>query len=435
MSEPLIGILCILGSLLAVQAGMHIAVALMLASFVGVSSILSFDVAGRMLANSSVTSISNYVFGVIPLFVLMGLVVSRTSIGRDLFTAAASLMRRVLGGLGMSTVAANAIFAACTGTSIASASVFTRIAVPEMERLGYTTRFSVGVVGGSSILGMLIPPSLLFIVYGVIANQSIGDLFVAGLVPGVMMALAFCVCIALLCRAAPGFVFTQRTEPETGAELGLFPVLKLLAPVVILVGVVLGGIYLGFFTPTEAGGVGAFAALVIGLVRRELDAGTLWMIALETGRVTAAIIFLLMAAQIYAQMLTLSGLPAGLNAWLVENQLGFVAFILAYLLLLIVLGTFLDSMSIMLIVLPFALEFVVGFGGNLIWFGVITIVAVEIGLLTPPLGLSCFVIKANMDREDVAMKDIFIGAFPFLLTMVLVLAILTVFPAISLLLL
>ncbi|MEM7269100.1 MAG: TRAP transporter large permease [Pseudomonadota bacterium] len=434
MSEPLIGIFCILGSLVAVQAGMHIAVALMLASFVGVSSILSFDVAGRMLANSSVTSISNYVFGVIPLFVLMGLIVSKTSIGRDLFTAAASLMRRVLGGLGMSTVAANAVFAACTGTSIASASVFTRIAVPEMERLGYTTRFSVGVVGGSSILGMLIPPSLLFIVYGVIANQSIGDLFIAGLVPGVLMALAFCLCIAVLCRAVPDFVFTRRAEPETGAELGLPTILKLLTPVAILVGVVLGGIYLGFFTPTEAGGVGAFAALLIGVARRELGLSTLWTIALETGRVTAAIIFLLMAAQIYAQMLTLTGLPAGLNAWLVENQLGFVAFILAYLLLLIVLGTFLDSMSIMLIVLPFALEFVVGFGSDLIWFGVITIVAVEIGLLTPPLGLSCFVIKANMDREDVAMKDIFIGAFPFLLTMVLVLALLTAFPVLSLIL-
>lgn len=438
LSDTMIGLLCIAGSLVLVQSGIHIAIALMALSFVGVGMILNFAVAGRMLASSSISSISSYTFGVIPLFVIMGLIVGRTTIGRDLFTAAGQLLRPVLGGIGMATVAANAVFAACTGTSIASASVFTRVAVPEMERMGYTARFAVGVVGGSSILGMLIPPSLLFIVYGVVANQSIGDLFIAGVIPGVLMALAFCLCIVVLIMVFPKFVFTN---PETGevhvdgAHLSAAQLLKALLPVVVLVGVVIGGIYLGLFTPTEAGGVGALAALILGLIRREMTLRLLWEVALETGRVTSAIIFLLMAAQIYSQMLTLTGLPSTLNDWLSDSNLTFLTFILGYVVLLILMGTFLDSLSIMLIVVPFALEFLDMLGGNVIWFGVLTIVSVEIGLLTPPLGLSCFVIKANLDRPDVSVSDVFKGAIPFVITMILVLLVLIAFPWLSLALL
>jgi len=438
LSDTIIGLLCIAGSLVLVQSGLHIAVALMALSFVGVGLILNFQVAGKMLASSSISSISSYTFGVIPLFVIMGLIVGRTTIGRDLFAAAGQLLRRVLGGVGMATVAANAVFAACTGTSIASASVFTRIAVPEMERMGYTTRFAVGVVGGSSILGMLIPPSLLFIVYGVVANESIADLFVAGVIPGILMALAFCLCIILLILVWPKFVFQDPSIGEIHVEsqrLSSLGLIKALMPVVILVGVVIGGIYFGFFTPTEAGGIGALAALLLGIARREMSLPLLWDVALETGRVTAAIIFLLMAAQIYSQMLTLTGLPSTLNDWMTENDLSFMTFIIGYVVLLIIMGTFLDSLSIMLIVVPFALEFLDGFGGNVIWFGVLTIVAVEIGLLTPPLGLSCFVIKANMNRDDVTVSDVFRGAVPFVLTMVVVLMALIAWPWLSLALL
>ena len=435
IEDTTIGLLCILASLVLVQSGMHIAVSLMLLSFIGVSLILSFEVAGRMLASSAITSISSYVFGVIPLFVLMGLLVAGTGLGRDLFDSAAKLLRRLLGGLGTATVAANAVFAACTGTSIASASVFTRVAVPEMERHGYTTRFAVGVVAGSSILGMLIPPSLLFIIYGVIANVSIGDLFIAGILPGILMALAFTATIMALCRFRPGFAYVAgrpAPRPTDAADEPLWRILLPLLPVGALVFVVLGGIYGGFFTPTEAGGVGAAAALLIGLARRELSLAKLWSIVLETGRVTAAICFLLMAAQIYSQMLTLSGLPSAANAWLQQAELGFLGFLLLYILVLIVLGMFLDSMSILLIALPFALPFALGFDMNLIWFAVVTIIAVEIGLLSPPLGIACFVIRANLARDDVTMTDIFAGAAPFLLTMLAVLGLVVAFPWLSL---
>ncbi|MEW5422952.1 TRAP transporter large permease [Amorphus sp. 3PC139-8] len=445
--EAWIGLGCIVGCLVLVQAGMHIAVALMLLSLFGVTMVIGIEPAGRMLASSSISSISSYLFGVIPLFVLMGLVVSVTSLGHDLFDAAGRILKRVRGGLGMATVIANAVFAACTGTSIASASVFTRIAVPEMERQGHTTRFSVGVVAGSSILGMLIPPSLLFIVFGVIANISIGALFIAAIVPGALMAVAFCATISLLAAFRPDFVFSHvgghggapviddSDGDHPSAVVRLWQVVKPLVPVGILVFVVLGGIYGGFFTPTEAGGVGALAAIVIGLVRRELTLKKIWNVVLETGRVTASIVFLLMAAQIYSQMLTLSGLPMVLNDWMEASGLGLVGFLVLYLALLILLGTFLDSMSILLIVVPFALHFATGFNMDLIWFGVISIIAVEIGLLTPPLGLSCFVVKATLNRDDVTIRDIFVGSFPFFIAMVVVLALVAAVPSVSRLLL
>jgi len=202
MSDVLIGALCMIASLALIQTGMHIAVALMFLSFVGVWAIKGLAVAGKLLASSAATSIATEVYGVIPLFVMMGLFVSATRLGSDTFDVAALLMRRIRGGLGIATVAANAVFAACTGTSIASASIFTKVAVPEMVRHGHTPGFSVGVVAGSSVLGMLIPPSLLMIIFGVIANTSIGDLFTSGILPGILLSVAFSVTILLLAYCA-----------------------------------------------------------------------------------------------------------------------------------------------------------------------------------------------------------------------------------------
>ena len=298
MTEILIGAACILGSLILIQSGMQIAVALMFLSFIGVWAMKSLTLAGRLMASSVTTSLASEVFAVIPLFVLMGLIVSSTGMGRDTFDVAARLSRRIRGGLGVSTVAANAVFAACTGTSIASASVFTKVAVPEMVRHGHTKPFAIGVVAGSSVLGMLIPPSLLMIIFGVLANTSIGNLFTAGIIPGIILSAAFAVCIVVLSYFREDFVFQSKDAAHqrmTGA-LDDAPVdvlvLKVL-PVCILVGMVLGGIYGGFFTPTEAGGAGALIALIIAIAQRALTPRLFWELALETGRVTCAICFLL----------------------------------------------------------------------------------------------------------------------------------------------
>jgi tripartite ATP-independent transporter DctM subunit len=439
MSDVTIGTLCLLCSLVLIQTGMHIGVALMLLSFVGVWAIKSLAVAGKLLASSVSTSIASDAYAVIPMFILMGLFVSATNMGRDTFDVAALLLRRIRGALGIATVAANAVFAACTGTTIASASVFTKVAVPEMIRHGHTPGFSVGVVAGSSVLGMLIPPSILMIIFGVIANVSIGDLFTSGILPGTMLAAAFCVTILLLGYLRPGFVAADPAAlkgeyhgPLVGASIRTL-IVKVL-PVVILVGTVLGGIYGGIFTPTEAGGAGALAAFLIALFRRELTLKTFWQVALETGRVTAAICFLLMAAALYSQMLTLSGLPYAVGQWLQHAQLGFLPVLIGYLLVLVVLGCFLDSVSIMLIVLPFVIPVFENFGVNLVWLGLISIIAIEIGLLTPPLGLAVFVVKANLEDQRITTWDIFKGTMPMTLTMVAVLVICVLFPRLSLVL-
>ena len=437
MSEVAIGTICLLCSLVLIQTGMHIGVALMLLSFVGVWAIKDITIAGKLLGSSVSTSIASDAYAVIPMFVMMGLFVSATNMGRDTFEVAAVVLRRIRGALGIATVAANAVFAACTGTTIASASVFTKVAVPEMIRHGYTPGFSVGVVAGSSVLGMLIPPSILMIIFGVIANVSIGDLFTAGILPGVVLAAAFCVTILALSYFRPAFVAVDPDALKSGhgdalPDLPALVYVRKVLPIVVLIGIVLGGIYGGLFTPTEAGGAGALAAFVIALVRRELTLDVFWQIALETGRVTAAICFLLMAAALYSQMLTLSGLPYAVGQWLQQAQLGFVPVLLGYLIVLVVLGCFLDSVSIMLIVLPFVIPLFDSFGVNLVWLGLISIIAIEIGLLTPPLGLAVFVVKANLEDQRISTWDIFRGTAPMTLTMVAVLVLCVVFPWLAL---
>ena len=206
-------------------------------------------------------------------------------------------------------------------------------------------------------------------------------------------------------------------------------------PICLLVGIVLGGIYGGFFTPTEAGGAGALAAFIIGALRREIAPKIFWEVAIEAGKVTAAICFLLMAAQLYSQMLTLSGLPYAVGRWLQTAQLSFITVLIGYLMVVLVMGCFLDALSIMLILLPFVLPVIQGFGTDLVWFGLISIVAIEIGLLTPPLGMSVFVVKANLNDPQVSAWQIFKGTMPMTITMTLFLVLVVAFPSISLVLL
>lgn len=413
-----------------VYAGLHVSIALALTSFIGVWLMRDSAVlASRLLSLAVSDSISSYIFGVVPLFVLMGLVVSQAQIGRDTFDVANRAFGRIKGGLGIATVGANTLFAAITGISIASAAVFARVAVPEMLRVGHTKRFATGVVAGSSVLGMLIPPSLLLILYAVLSEQSVGDLFIAGILPGLVLAAAFSAMIWLLATRLPGF--TGRTVP---ADLGDDTALGLagkVAPIALLIALVLGGIYGGLFTPTEAGAVGALGAIVLAIAKRRLPLKGLWKVTIETGHITASICFLIVAATMYSRMLSMSGLPTAVTEWIIAAEIGIYGFIAAYVLLLIVMGTILDASSIMLIVLPLALPIAQALGLDLVWFGIITVLAVEIGLLTPPLGLSVFVIKGTLSDMEVSLGDIFAGAAPFALVMLFVLTLVVAFPGLA----
>lgn len=425
-----IGLMALGGMGLFVMAGMFVPIALILMSFLGVWAIKGSPIlAAKMLGLAANDAIASYFFGVVPLFVLMGFLVSESGIGRDAFDVANAMFRKIKGGLGVGTVAANAIFAAVTGISIASAAVFTKIAVPEMRRHGYTNRFSVGVVAGSSVLGMLIPPSLLLILYGLLTEQSIGDLFVAGIGPGILLAVFFAIGVVLMAIFTPNFTgatLSSDIQPLSGAEL-----ISKSVPLAALIIVVLGGIYAGFFTPVEAGAVGAIGALIIGLLKRRLDVPALWRVLVETGLVTAAVCFLIIAAQMYSRMLAFSGVPSAFGEMAATADLGLMGLILLYVGVVILLGMILDSSSIMLIVVPLMLPILNPMGVDLIWFGIVTVVAIEIGLLTPPFGISVYVIKSTLDDPTISLADIFIGAAPFALMMLVCLGLIIAFPVIA----
>ncbi len=444
-AEPrAIGGLMIAAVLVLIALGMPIAIGLLLTGFFGLVLLKhDFEVATKTLALSAEGTISDYVFATVPLFVLMGLFVNISDIGRDAFRAAQYFFGWIIGGLGVATVVANAIFASITGISIASAAIFTKIAVPEMVRHGYTAQFAVGLTAGSSVLGMLLPPSLLLIIYGVIAEVSIGNLFIAAIIPGILLAVIFAVAVVLMAIFWPRFVGDVRRRsnredaverPATGA-VGFVDAVVGLFPVVLLILLVLGGIYGGLFSPTEAGAAGAAGAMVLALAKRRLDMPKLWEVIRETGQVSVTILFLIIAAGTFSKMLTLTELPQDIATFLGGTGLGIFGFFAVYLVLLIALGCVLDSTSIMLIVLPLALPVAGELGVNLIWFGIITVIGIEIGLLTPPLGLSAYVIKSSLDDQSISLGQIFAGSFPFVLIMIVVTVLLMAFPWLSLALL
>jgi len=433
-----IGLFSVLAILVLIYAGLYVPVALGLVSFISVWLLRgTLEAPIYLLTLAASNSLEDYIFGVIPLFVLMGLLVSECELGRDIYEVANYALRRLKGGLGVATVAANAAFAAITGVSIASAAVFTRVSVPEMLRFGYQPRFAVGVVAGSSVLGMLIPPSVMLIIYALITEQSVADLFTAGIVPGILLSLAYAVAIVGMAHFLPDYVGGQSREQQAIAQskMSLKKITSKTVPIVMLVLLVLGGIYGGFFTPTEAGAVGALGALIIALLKRKLDRGALWRVLVETGHITASILMLIVAATMYSRMLALSGLPNDLGEWILQAEIGLYGILAIYVLILILMGTVLDTTSIILIMVPLFLPIMDPYGINLVWFGIVTIVGAEIGLLTPPLGIACYVIKATLADDDrISLFDIFAGAFPFAVIMLLVLILLILFPGLSLVL-
>lgn len=431
MSAVEIGWVAVGALLFLIYIGMPIALGMLLTSFLGVFFIRNEGVALRMMGSVANDALREYLYAVVPLFVLMGLLVAVSGIGKDTFDVFERMFRKVRAGLGIATVFANAVFASITGVSIASASVFSRVAVPEMTRHGYTRKFATGVVAGSSVLGMLLPPSLLMIVYAVLAEESVGRMFLAGVGPGILLSFAFAVTIMLLARFQPGFVFEAREGHVPDADQPWSRLALKGVPIIFLIVLVLGGIYGGFLNPTEAGAVGALGALVLALSRRSISARSFWGILVETGQITVSVLFLIMAASFFSRMLAMSGLPAMLAEFLLVGPIGPWGFLVLFLALVIVLGFLIDSISIMLILLPIALPVARAAGFDMIWFGVLTVIAVEIGLLTPPFGLSVFTIKSALNEKTLKVGEIFRGAFPFVLTMLVVLAIVGAVPQIA----
>ncbi len=427
-----VGIYCLCAMLVLVLLGMPIPIALMGVSYLGIWMARGGEFyALNTLGLAASSAVGSYEFGVIPLFIMMGVILEKADVGQDAFQVAAAILRRLRGGLGMATVFANAIFASIVGSSVASAAVFSRIAVPAMVDHGYTKKFSVGCVAGSSVLGMLIPPSLLLIIYGLVAEQSVGRLFIAAIVPGAVLALTFCIGIYLMAVFMPRFVGAPRPAADLPV-IGLVEMLAKLAPIVLLVVAVIGGIYGGIFTPTEAAAIGTAIAFAIALVRRRLDWKIFKSILLETGFISAVILFLIVAANLYTRQVALTGIPSKFADWVTGAGLDMTAFLAVHVVVVFLLGMIIDSVSILLIVLPIMLPVLDALDGNKIWFGIVTTIAVEIGLLTPPFGLAVYVVKGVLPKDFVPLNTIFAGALPFVVMMTLVALLVMMVPDLSL---
>lgn len=431
MSPFEIGGLSVVIIVALIYLGLYIPVALGAVSFVFVWLLYDdFELALNLLRLTVGDTVTEYAFATVPLFTFMGLIVAKAGLGADIYDVLNSGFRRIRGGLGMATVGANAVFAAVTGSSVASAAVFSKISVPQMLHHGYGTRFAVGVVAGSSVLGMIIPPSAMLIIYAFIAEQSIGDMFLAGVVPGVLLAVAYLGLIWVMGRVSPTYVGGKPAVDHVPLSWGEVAAKTL--PITGLIVLVLGGIYTGLITAVEAGAVGAVAGILLAIVRRRLSGKVLWEVLLETGYITATILFLIIGASIYSRMLGLAGLPNELETFISTADISFWKVMLIYVLLLLVLGTLLDTSSIILILAPLFLPVIEIMDLSLVWFGIVTVIGAEIGLLTPPLGISCFVIKSTLNDDRVSLKDVFIGALPFAGVMLLILLLLIQFPVISL---
>lgn len=421
----------VIGALLfLVLIGVHIVIALGLVSLGGIAFLMGgLEPALRLLSNTVYESIRDYVFAVVPLFVLMGELVARSGAAGDLYKVVNRILGRLPGRLAIATVGGNAIFGAVTGVSIASAATFSRIAYPEMVAHNYHRSTALASIAGSSALGMLIPPSVLMIVWGILTEQSIGRLFIAGIVPGIVLALMYALFIVAYAVLRPDYFGgkgdeVELTPPITGSNLlGV-------AGIVLLILLVLGGIWVGLFTPTEAAGIGALLALVLALLKglkmRDI-AEAVW----QTGRTSAPILFLLIMAQLYSRLLAFGGIIDSVQGTLLGLGLTAFAVIAVMILVWFILGMFVDSISIILLTVPIFHPIAVALGIDPIAFAIVGILAIEAGLVTPPFGISVFTVKSTVNDPKVSLGALFVSVTPYWILLLVLAGAILVFPSIA----
>jgi C4-dicarboxylate transporter, DctM subunit len=406
-----------------------IAYAMAIVGTLGLFAIYDLSAVFKFVPFELYSHTSTFTLSALPLFLLMGYLAFHADLAKDSYEAAKAWFGKVPGGLAVGTVYACAIFGACSGSSLAECAVFSKISVPEMIKNGYNRKLSLGVVAAAGGLDVLIPPSILMVIYGVMTETSIGQLLIAGILPGVLYACVFAVAIALVCWWKPELA-PRIAEVDTSWRAKWIAVKNLWA-VVVLFGLVLGAIYTGWTTPDEAAAVGVVGSLALLAYRRRLSWLTVKGATIESAKAAAMIFLLLGAAAIFAKFLSVTGVIATLTQAVTALGLSFWAFILALMLLYLVLGFFLDAISMMVLTIPLVAPLITAHGQSPIWFGVFISMMMVIGAVTPPLGLNCYVMKAAMG-DQVELNEIFAGALPFVGLMLLIAALLAAFPAISL---
>ena len=426
MSPEMIGIIGIVIMFLLLALRMYIGIAMAIVGFLGMWYLIGFDAAMGVLGITPLTEGSSYTLSVIPLFVLMGQFAFVSGISTDIYKTVYTWMGHLKGGLAMATILACAGFAAICGSSLATGATMGMVAIPEMKKYRYDSRLSTGCVAAGGTLGILIPPSIGFIIYGILTEVSIGKLFMAGFIPGILLALLFIFTVFIQCAINPkmgprgestSFAMKVKSLSGTWGMLLLFII-------------VMGGIYLGVFTPTEAAGVGAFGAFLISVAKGKMTWKKLVECLMESGKTTAMIFLIIIGANIFSTFLGLARLPMGLADFVAGLALPKTVILYAIILVFILLGCVMDCYAIMILTVPIIFPVIEALHFDPIWFGVLMVIVLEMGLITPPVGLNVFVLKSA--APEVPLTVIFKGIWPFLLSTMTLIILLTVFPRIAL---
>lgn len=406
--------------------GMPIAFALMLVGFAGIAYLTSLEAALPVAARTVYEVSAFYPYTVIPLFIVMGGFAGSSGMTRELYGTFDKWFRKLPGGLAIATIGACAGFAAVSGSSVATAATMGTIAFPEMKRFNYHPGLSTGSIAAGGTLGFLIPPSIGFIVYGMMTEQSIGKLLVAGMIPGLTLAAAYIAIIVVRVKLNPSLA---PASPEPVSWREKFTALTgIWEPLAIFL-VVMGGIYLGFFTPTEAGAIGATVLFLVALIKRKLTGQNLVQALQEAIRISVMVLFLVAGANVFSYFLALSMIPMEVAAWVAGLQVSPYLIHAIIVIIYLFLGCFLDAISMMVLTLPVIFPIILALGFDPIWFGVIAVLMMEAGLITPPMGLNIFTVAGV--AKDVPVEEIFRGTLPFLLSIFAIVILITIFPKLA----
>lgn len=427
--EPfLVGVLGIVLLIVLLMLGVHVGVALAFTGFAGMVTLVGFERALMTATTGIYYQVSNYALVTIPLFILMGFLAAGGGVSQQLYDGLKYWFGRMRGGLGIATILGNAAFGTLTGSSIVAVTVFSKISAPEMRRHGYDKKLAYGICASAGAIGMLIPPSILMVLYGILGGLSIGDLLIAGIAPGLVLTMTLCAAILIVSRLRPD---AMRDGGEQATWSQRLRSLIWFWPVFLIAGIIFGGIFGGVFNPTEAAAIAAFVMFIILFILRPRGALRHTASSLtETAKISAMVFMIFAGAEVFTRFMVLSGITTWLMDAILAMQLGNMALVLMFVVFYLVMGMFLTSISMLAITVPVLAPIVKNLGIDPIWFAMVVILAIHVGLITPPVGLNIFAAK-SVAEPDVSLEDIFQGVFPFFIATLVALLIIIAFPSLT----
>ena len=425
MDPITLAIIVMLAMFALLAIGLPIGFAMAVTGFIGSTFLIDLDAALSLLGQTAYETTITFNLSVVPLFILMGYFASNSGLSEGLFRACNTWLGYRRGGLGLATIAGCGAFAAVCGSSLATAATMTQVALPEMKKFNYNDQLSTGAIAAGGTVGILIPPSVILVLYGILTETNIGDLFLAGFLPGILTVIFFMATISIMTRIFPN-MGPRGLKTTLRQKFGAFGDVW---GTIVLFFLVIGGIYLGIFSPEEAAGIGASGALVLALIGRQMTRQVFVNCLMETVRTSAMIFTILIGAILLNNFLVLSAVPDAVGDWIGSLALSGTAILFIILLIYLVMGCALDSLAMILLTIPIFFPVIQQLGMDPVWFGIIVVMVFELGLITPPVGMNVFIIKGM--AQEVALADIYKGVLPFVIAQVLLIALIVAFPDIA----